>query len=287
MKTPKNNLALVIGSGSVKCAAGLGMYKVLQREGIKPDMVIGCSGGGLIATAIALGYSAEDLEALTLKLWTHEMVSKFYFRSLLKIAFPRIFGFNERFGLVDDRSMLKSLSDVFKDATFSDTKIPLYLVATDFWNGEKVVLHQGLLRDALRASVASPIVFRPWEVGGRLLMDGAMSDPLPVDVAIKEGAEVILAMGFASPYHPHTRSILSLLLQMTSVWNNNLMCESYAFCNLAHHAEIIPIVPQFQKRIDFGDTHLIPYIIEEGARAVEPHVEYLKKLLSENAPLAT
>ena len=280
MNTGKNDLALVIGSGSVKCAAGLGMYKVLQREGLKPNLVVGCSGGGLIASAIALGYTAEDIEALMLKLWTHEMVSKFYFRSLLRIAFPRLFGFNERFGLVDDRALMKSLADVFKDITFADTQIPLYLVATDLRNGEKVVLNQGRLHDAIRASIASPIVFRPWMVDGRLLMDGAMSDPLPVDVAIKEGAEVILAMGFASPYHPKIRSIMSLLLQMTSVWNNNLLCESFAFCNLAHHAEIIPIVPQFQQRIDFADTHLIPYIIEEGERATEPHVEYLRKLLT-------
>lgn len=280
MNTGKNDLALVIGSGSVKCAAGLGMYKVLQREGIKPDLVVGCSGGGLIASAIALGYTAEDIEALMLKLWTHEMVSKFHFPSLLRIVLPRLFGFNEHFGLVDDRSLMKCLNDVFKDITFADTQIPLYLVATDLWNGEKVVLHHGLLRNAVRASISSPVIFRPWEVDGKLLMDGAMSDPLPVDVAIREGAEVILAMGFASPYHPQIHSIMSLLLQMTSVWNNNLMRESYAFCNLAHHAEIIPIVPQFQKRIDFGDTHLIPYIIEEGERAVEPHVEYLKKLLS-------
>ena len=276
----KNDLALVIGSGSVKCAAGLGMYKVLQREGIHVDLAVGCSGGGLVAAAIALGYTAEDIESLMLKLWTHEMVSKFYFRSLLRIVFPKWFGFSERFGLVDDRSLMKSLGDVFGGLTFADTKIPLYLVATDLWSGEKVVLKEGLLQDAIRASIASPIVFRPWPVDGRLLMDGAMSDPLPVDVAIREGAEVILAMGFESPYHPRVPSLLSLILQMTSVWNNNLLRASFSFCNLVHHAEIIPIVPHFQKRIDFADTHLIPYIIEEGERATEPHVEYLKKLLA-------
>ena len=66
MNDGKNDLALVIGSGSVKCAAGLGMFKTLQREGIQPDMVVGCSGGSLVAATIALGYSAEDIEALML-----------------------------------------------------------------------------------------------------------------------------------------------------------------------------------------------------------------------------
>ena len=274
----KNRLALVIGSGSVKCAAGLGMFKVLQREGISADLVVGCSGGGLIATTIALGYEAKDIEAMMLKLWTREMMSKFNPRSLLKIVFPRRFGFDEHFGLIDDRPMMKSLKDTFGEITFDEIKIPLYLVATDLWTGGKVVLKQGLLRDALRASMASPIIFPPWEVDGRLLIDGTLADPMPVDVAIREGAEVIISMGFESPYHAKIPSLLSYILQMTSVWNNNLLRSSFAFYNLAHHAEIIPIVPQFQKRINFADTHLIPYIIEEGERATEQHLPYLKRL---------
>jgi NTE family protein len=276
----KHRLALVIGSGSVKCAAGLGMFKVLQREGISADLVVGCSGGGLIASAIALGYSADDTKNLLLKLWTHETVSRFNTRSLLRIIMPRLFGFNEHFGLIDDRRMMKSLRDTFGEITFADTLIPLFLVATDLWNGEKVILDHGLLRDALRASIASPVVFSPWQVADRLLIDGAMSDPMPVDVAIREGAEVIIAMGFESPYHPRISSLLSYILQMTSVWNNNLLNSTFAFYNLAHHAEIIPIVPKFQKRIDFADTHLIPYIIEEGERATEQHVSYLKRLFA-------
>jgi len=256
----KNRLALVIGSGSVKCAAGLGMYKVLQREGIRVDLAVGCSGGSLIATSIALGYSAAEIEEMMLTVWKRELMSKMYFRSLLRVAMPRWFGFNERFGLIDDRPIMKCLQDVFGGKTFDDALIPLYLMATDLWSGEKVVLHQGPLKDAIRASIAAPVVFRPWPIDGQLLIDGAMSDPLPVDVAIREGAEVIMAMGFDSPYHAQLSSILSIVLQMTSISNNNLLRASFAFHNLAHHAEIIPIVPQFKQRIDFADTHLIRII---------------------------
>jgi NTE family protein len=276
----RNRLALVIGSGSVKCAAGLGLYRALQREGISPDLVVGCSGGGLIVSTIALGYSASDIETLMLKLWTRETISKIDPHSLLRIILPRWFGFNENFGLIDDRLLLKSLRDTFGDTKIEETSIPLYLVATNVWNGEKVVIHQGSMVDALRASIASPVIFRPWPVEGQLLYDGAMSDPMPVDVAIREDAGVIIAMGFESPYHAQMHSLMSYLLQMTSVWNNNLLHSSFAFYNLAHHAEIIPIIPQFQKRIDFADTHLIPYIIEEGERATNLHMPYLKRLLA-------
>jgi NTE family protein len=274
----KNRLGVVIGSGSVKCAAGLGMFKVLQREGISADLVVGCSGGSLIATAIALGYRAAEIEEMMLTVWKRELMSKMFFRSVLRMLMPRWFGFNERFGLIDDRPIMKSLQKVMGGVTFEQTSIPLYLVATDFWSGEKVVLHEGLISEAIRASIAAPVVFRPWPVGGRLLIDGAMSDPLPVDVAIREGAEVIIAMGFESPYHAQISSILSIVLQMSSISNNNLLNSSFAFYNLAHHAEIIPIVPEFKQRIDFADTHLIPYIIEEGERATEQHLPYLKRL---------
>jgi NTE family protein len=274
----KNRLALVIGSGSVKCVAGLGMYKVLRREGIEVSLAVGCSGGSLIATAIALDYSAEEIEAMMLSIWKRELVSTMYRRSLLRMIMPGWFGFSEKFGLLDDRQIMKHLDEVMGTATFADTSIPLYLVATDFRSGEKVILRQGLLRDAIRASIAAPVIFRPWTVDGRLLIDGAMSDPLPVDVAIQEGAEVIMAMGFESPYHEEFSSIMSVVLQMTSISNNNLLRTSFAFYNLTHHAEIIPIVPEFNQRIQFADTHLIPYIIEEGERATEEHIPYLKRL---------
>jgi NTE family protein len=274
----KNCLAIVIGSGSVKCAAGLGMYKVMQREGIQADLAVGCSGGSVIAASIALGYQVEEIENMLLTIWKRELMSKYYFRSLLRMILPRWFGFNERFGLIDDRPVMKSMQNVFGGITFENTLIPLYIMATDLWNGEKVVLHQGELANAIRASIAAPAVFRPWSVDGRLLIDGAMSDPLPVDVAIREGAEVIMAMGFESPYHTQISSILSIVLQMSSISNNNLLRSSFAFYNLAHHAEIIPIMPKFKKHIDFADTHLIPYIIEEGERATEQHLPYLKRL---------
>ena len=63
-------------------------------------------------------------------------------------------------------------------------------------HGEKVALSEGSLFDAIRASLAIPIIFPPWEVDGRLLIDGAVSDPLPIDVAIQDGADIIIAMGF-------------------------------------------------------------------------------------------
>jgi NTE family protein len=278
--TPGNRVALVIGAGSVKCAAALGLQKVLAREGIAVDMVVGCSGGSLYATFIALGIPVETAEEMTRRLWTRELTKKRHYASLLRAMLPQIFPFQESFGLVDDRLILERLKVAFGGHHFEETRIPLFLTATDFHNGEQVVFSSGNLVDAIRASIAIPYVFRPWRVDNRLFVDGFLCDPMPVGVAIKHGANVIVTLGFESPYQGRVNSVLRFAFQLSSIMSNNLLRANYAFHNLAHHTEILPIIPQFRERISLFDTDKIPYVIEEGERAAERELPYLRRLLS-------
>jgi NTE family protein len=278
IKRPR--VALVLGSGGLKCAASLGLWRVLQREKISIDMVVGCSGGSLFAATIALGLTAESIEEYLRRGWTHRNLTRYQFSSLLQLLLPRWFGFERGFGLLDDRGFKNLLKEVFGDLTFGDTKIPLYITATDMSTGEKVVLEEGKIFDAVRSSIAIPIVFRPWRVGNRWLIDGGASDPLPVSVAIREGCEIIIAMGFENPTHPAIDGIFSLVGQTTTILINNLLQSNYAFYNLAQYAEILPIIPSFDRRIGLADTQLIPYIMEQGELAAEEQIPYLKRLLS-------
>jgi NTE family protein len=273
-------VAVVLGSGSVKCAAALGLLKVLQREGIGIDMVVGCSGGSLYAALIALGHDVETSEAMTRRLWTKELTSRKSHRSLLSVFLPRIFGFDESFGMVNDTLILKRLKTAFGEATFEKAQIPLYLTATDFHTGEQVVFESGSIVDAIRASIAIPYVFRPWSVNGRMLVDGFMSDPMPVGVAIKQGANIIVTMGFESPLQPKINSPIRFAFQLSSITSNNLLKSNFAFYNLAHHAEILPVIPEFKDRIHLFDTDKIPYVIKEGERAAERQIPYLRRLLA-------
>jgi NTE family protein len=111
------------------------------------------------------------------------------------------------------------------------------------------------------------------------LIDGFMSDPLPIGVAIKEGADVIIAMGFESPYQERVNSAGRFAFQMSSIMTNNLLKANFAFHNLAHHAELILIIPEFTQRIRLFDTDKIPAIIEEGERAMAAQIGYLQSLL--------
>ena len=182
--------------------------------------------------------------------------------------------------MLSDDPLLRALDAGFAGKTFADTRIPLRIAATDLHNGERVTLERGSIRDAVRASVAIPYLWKAWEIDGRWLLDGCMSDPLPVDIAIREGADLILAMGFESPYPSRLRSATRYAFQVNSVYTNNLLRANFAFHNLAHHAEIIPILPEFERTIRLFETDQIPYVIEEGMRATEAQLDYLKRVLA-------
>lgn len=284
--TPAMNtkrVALVIGAGSTKCAAALGLWRSLTRHGIELDMVVGCSGGSLYAAVMALGYDVETCVRLTAELWTRKVTTRRDSHGLLKAALPKLFGFDGSFGMVSDRMLMKSLEKPFGGRTFEETAIPLRIVATDVANGERVVIDSGSIVDAVRASIAIPYVWRPWKVGGRMLLDGCMSDPLPVDVAMRDGAHVILAMGFESPYPRKVKSATRYAFQVNSIYTNNLLRANFAFHNLAHHAEIIPVLPEFDGPIGLFDTDKFPHVIEQGEKATEEQIPYLLKMLSETA----
>jgi NTE family protein len=277
----KKRVALVIGAGSVKCAAALGMWKVLVREGIEVDMVVGCSGGSIYASVMSLGYDVAECERLTKELWTPAVTRRRDMRSMLSAAFPRLFSFPGHFGMIHGDPMLKALDPPFGGKTFEEAAIPLYIVATDLATGERVVLNEGSVRDAVRASIAIPYVWQPWKIGDRWLLDGCLSDPLPVDVAMREGADIILAMGFESPYPSRIRSATRYAFQINSIYTNNLLRANYAFHNLAHHTEIITVLPDFDRRIGLFDTAQFPYVIEQGERATEAHIDYLHRAIEQ------
>lgn len=277
--SPRKRVALVIGSGSVQCAAALGLWKVLQREGIDIDLLVGCSGGSLYASVMALGHDVDTCEQLTRELWSPALTKSRDLRSLLSAAMPRLFGFDGSFGMVSDRRLVATLDQLFGESRVEETTVPLRIVATDAANGQMVALSSGPVRDAVRASIAIPYIWKPWAVDGRLLLDGCASDPLPVDVAIREGADVILAMGFESPFPSRVRSATRYAFQVNSIYTNNLFRANYAFHNLAHHAEIIPVLPDFDRPVRLFDTHEIPYVIEEGQRATEAQLGYLLQAL--------
>jgi NTE family protein len=271
-------ISMVIGSGGIKCAAAIGMWRMFQKEGLQVGSVIACSGGSLYGTLIANGVDVNYMQDQSTVLWTSDIMQGY--TANLKASKDGTLRFNERSGLVDDAVLNRNLKEVYGELTFDELLLPLKIAATDMLTGEKVVLSQGKVFDAVRASLAIPIIFPPWEVDGRLLTDGAVSNPLPIDVAIQDGADIIVAMGFTLDYRSRFRSMTAVQEQLNSIYMNNILTSTYAFYNLAHHAEIFPIIPEFDGPLSMFDVHRIPDIIERGEQAAREQLPHIKRLLA-------
>lgn len=277
-------VSLVVGSGSVKCAAAIGVVKALNEAGIGIERVVGCSAGALYATMVAFGHTPDEGRDATIRLWTKEITSVRNTFGLLRAIAPKIFGFRaDNFGLRDDRLVMQRLNAQFGDRLIETAGIPLHITATDFANGELVEISQGRVVDAIRASLSLPFAFAPVRRDGKLLVDGYLADPLPISVAMKHGARVIVAVGFESPFQDEVRSAGRYAFQLSAIMSNNLLKSRFAFHSVAHHAEVIAILPEFSQRIRLFDTEKVPYIIEEGERATRLQIDYLRRLLADEA----
>lgn len=279
-KSKKPRLALVIGGGGIKCATGLGVWQALTNAGIDIDMVVGCSAGSIFSSFIGVGFSVEEGIDIFNNLWTKDLFGRYKIRALMQIVFPKLFGFNNDFGIMDESKIFHHLAMTFKDMTFEETKVPLYIVATDYQTGQSVTISKGKILHAIRASLAIPGIFSPYEIDGKLLFDGAVADPMPIDVAIREGADIILGIGFQTHLHEEPKSPAGYIGKVFTDMTNNLLVSKFAFHNLAHHSEIIPMVPEFEEEIHLYDTEKIPFIISEGKKLAEGEIDYLKKLLA-------
>lgn len=278
-------VSLVVGSGSVKCAAAIGVVKALNEAGIGIERVVGCSAGALYATMVAFGHTPDEGRDATVRLWTKEITSVRNTLGLLRAIAPKIFGFRaDNFGLRDDRLVMQRLNAQFGDRLIESAAIPLHITATDFANGELVDISRGRVVDAIRASLSLPFAFAPVRRDGKLLVDGYLADPLPISVAMKHGARVIVAVGFESPVQDDVSSAGRYAFQLSAIMSNNLLKSRFAFHSVAHHAEVIAILPEFSQRIRLFDTEKVPYIIEEGERATRQQIHYLRRLLADAVP---
>jgi NTE family protein len=275
----RKKIALVIGWGSVKCAAALGLLRVLSREGIEVDMVVASGGGSIYGSLFALGYEVEEIVEMNSRLWTHEVTEKTNRQAILQLLLPGVFRVKEYFNLRDDVLVNARLHEALGSHTFEDINIPLHITATEYKTGKQVVISEGSIYEAVRATISLPLIFPPIEKDEQLLADGYLSDPLPIGVAIQEGADIILAMGFESISTQNRDSISDYLLHLSGILSNNLLQASYAFYNLTHHAEVLSIIPQFEDEIHIFDTHKVPEIIKVGEAEGEKLLPKLHQIL--------
>jgi NTE family protein len=99
-------------------------------------------------------------------------------------------------------------------------------------------------------------------------------------IPIQDGADIIIAMGFTLDYRARFRSMTAVQEQLNSIYMNNILTSTFAFYNLAHHAEIFPILPEFDGAISMFDVDRIPDVVERGEQATRQQLPHIKRLVS-------
>lgn len=258
--------AIVLGSGGVRSIAALGMVEVLWREGLRPDLIVGCSAGALFGALIASGHEVDEAVRVATTLWSPEVTRQRRWLAIAQMLFPRLGGFDADFALRDDRLIMQRLEQAFGDTRLEGLRLPLRVTATDAATGDAIVIRRGNLVDALRASIALPFMFRPSCIDGVRLVDGFTSDPLPVAAAAD--AQLVVALGFPSPIPRRIDGPSRLLAQVTSAMTNNLMQARLA-CARAGGMRLVEISPKLERRVGLFDTQAMPYLVEAGRLATE------------------
>ena len=179
----KPRIGLALGSGSARGWAHIGVIQALKEQGIEPDVICGCSIGALVGAS----YCGGQLDTL------EDWVRKLGFWDVVKLLDVRMTG-----GLIEGDSLMATFADKIRDTRIEKLDKPFACVATDLQNGREIWLQEGSLRAAVRASIALPGLFSPVQHEGRWLLDGGLTNPVPVSLCRAMGAEAIIAVDLNS-----------------------------------------------------------------------------------------
>jgi NTE family protein len=211
-------IGLVLSGGGARGLAQVGVLKALEEAGIRPDLIVGTSIGSIIGGLYASGYRASRLEQTTRTLeWgrilqlgdqtDREALSvdqkSMADRSILTLHLDGLLPVVPT-GVSNGQRLMTSLSELviqglYHSEDFDSLGISFRAVATDLHSGQRVVLRNGNLAEALRASSSVPVMYAPVARDGMLLVDGGLLSNLPVDVAVEEKCDIIIAVNTVSP----------------------------------------------------------------------------------------
>ena len=183
MSVAKNRMKIgyALGGGAARGLSHIGVLKVLHDRGISPDIIAGTSIGALIGALYAGGLEPNEIEQLVLGLDWKKLLY------LMDMTLPLN-------GLLQGKRVVSLLKSILGDTTFTQLRCDFASVATDIVSGEQVVLREGSLIEAVRASISIPGIFTPVALKGRYLVDGGLVNTVPVSICREMGAEYVIGV---------------------------------------------------------------------------------------------
>lgn len=303
-EAPRPKIGLVLSGGAARGLAHIGVLKALEEQGIKIDAIAGTSMGAVVGGLYASGYKVDELEKLALSIDWQAALSdappredvpfrrKQDDRDFLvkqKLSFRDDGSLGLPLGVIQGQNLALLLESLL--AHTSDTRdfdklpIPFRAVATDIANGEKVVFRKGHLPQVIRASMSIPAVFAPVELDGRLLVDGGMTDNIPLDVARQMGVDVAIVVDIGTPLRNRKQlaTVVDVLNQSITLMTRSNSEEQLAALK-ATDVLIQPALAAYGVT-DFGKTQ---EMIDAGYRAtriLDKRLAVLKPTQSQDAEL--
>ncbi len=237
---PRPKIGVVLSGGGAKGAAHIGVLKVLEKNHVPVDYIVGTSIGAYVAGLYALGYSAAQIEEIMLKLPWDDGYSDFIPRQSLAFEDKKLrdqYNLSFRLGYSDGElktptglllgqsagQLLQISTDVVpKFTSFDDLAIPYRAIASDIVTAKAVVITKGSITKAMRASAAVPGVVDPVNIDGQLLVDGGIANNMPVDVVKAMGADIVIAVDIGSPLlgKEDINSAIDVISQLSNILTN-------------------------------------------------------------------
>jgi NTE family protein len=179
----KPKIGIALGAGSARGWAHIGVLRALDAADIQPHVVCGTSIGALVGAVYADGKTDELTQWVTSLSWRKVM-------GFFDVSFSG--------GIIKGARLTTFLRDNFMAKSIAELALPFAAVATDLASGREIWLREGRVAEAVRASIALPGLFTPQGSGGRLLVDGALVNPVPVSLCRAMGADFVIAVDLSS-----------------------------------------------------------------------------------------
>ena len=176
-------IALVLGAGSSKGFAHIGVLKILESNKIPIHMIVGTSVGSAVGSLYAYGIDAFSLQKLAISVNQSDIVDSLIIPSN---------------GFIKGEKLEEFINKWVRNTSMEKLKIPFYAVATDLEKGQEIVFAKGNTGRAVRASCSIPGIFRPVKISDRVYVDGGVVSPVAVEAARRHGADVVIAVDVSS-----------------------------------------------------------------------------------------
>lgn len=249
----KPKIGLALGSGGLRGLAHVGVLKALERENIKIDCIAGCSIGSLIGALYCAGHSPDTI----IKLAKHLKP-----RYWLDFVIPKL-------GIISGDKVLDTINLLTQQRSFDELNIPLAIVATEINHGREIVFTEGNVAQAVRASTSVPGVFVPYRIDDMLLVDGAVLNPTPIDIAREIGAEIVIAVDLAhAGVVCNITNVFDVIIQSIDIMERELLKRRRKNCDILIQPEIAHISPS-----SFEAIEECVRLGEEAAQKVMPEIK--------------